>query len=105
MGGIFGRPLFQQGGAILDRDLIIIGVDVAKGHEPMAISTKFHKRRLQRGFNPHDLGEVDVSFKLFSRRGFNVERIQLRSVHHNHSGFFGLGGIDKQPFYHRKPSP
>ncbi len=102
---LFRRLLTQQGGAVFDRDLIIIGMDIAKRQKAVTIPAKVHECRLQRGFNPHDLGQVDVTFELFSGGGFNVERIQMRSVNNDHPGFFGVGGIDKQPLYHRKLSP
>src|SRR4051794_39535491 len=48
--------LAQQGFAIGLRDLIIIGMDFAEGQEAVAIAAIVDERRLQRRFDPGNLG-------------------------------------------------
>ena len=50
--GLLGHQPFAVG----DRDLIVVGVDFVEGQEAVAVATVLHERRLQRRFDPHDLG-------------------------------------------------
>ena len=43
------------------RDLVVVGVDLAERQEAVALAAIVDERRLERGFDPGDLGEVDVS--------------------------------------------
>src|SRR5690348_195946 len=54
----------KQRFAVGDGDLIIVGVDFAEGQEAVAIAAIFDKSRLQRGFDPGDLGQIDVAAQL-----------------------------------------
>src|SRR3546814_13362866 len=58
-GGMFG--LFaKQRVAVFLRNLVIIGVDLAKGEEAVAIAAIFDERRLQRRFDAGYLGQIDI---------------------------------------------
>ena len=86
---------FDQRLTVGDRDLIVIGVNLGKGQEPVAIATVVHEGRLQGRLHAGDLGQVDVSCKLTLVQGFKVEFFNLVSVDHNHAGFFRMCGIDE----------
>jgi hypothetical protein len=43
-----------------DRDLVVVGMDFAEGEEAVAVAAIFNESGLERGFDPGDLGEVDV---------------------------------------------
>jgi len=90
-----GTLFVQQRFAISHRDLIVIRVDFGKGKEAMAISAIVHKGRLQRGLHPRHLGQVDIPSQLTLVYRFKIEFFDLVSVHHDHAGFFSVGGIDK----------
>ena len=49
--------------AILDRDLVIVGMDFAERQKSVAIAAVVDERRLKGGFDPRDLGEIDVAFE------------------------------------------
>ena len=55
LGGVLGF-LAEQGFAIGLGDLVIIGVDFAEGQEAVAVSAIVDERRLERRFDPGDLG-------------------------------------------------
>jgi hypothetical protein len=48
-------------------------VDFAEGEEAVAVTAIFDERGLQRGFDPRDLGQVDVAAKLPPGGGLEVE--------------------------------
>src|SRR5204862_4344180 len=66
MGALVG---LDQGLTVGDRDLVIVGMDFAEGEEAVAIATIFDEGRLQRGFYPRDLREVDIAAQLFALGG------------------------------------
>ena len=47
---------------IFFRDLIIVGMDFAKGEETMPISTIVDKGSLQRGFDPRYFCQINIAF-------------------------------------------
>jgi len=98
-----GTLFFQQGFAVGNRNLIVIGVDFGEGQEAVAVSAVVHESRLQRRLDTGYLGEIDVSRKLAFVDGFKIEFLNLVSVHHDHPGFFGVGGIDKHLLDHDIP--
>ena len=57
-GSFFGEKAF----AVFLRNLVIVGMDFAKGKETMAVAAIIHKRRLKRRLNARHLGEVDIAF-------------------------------------------
>ena len=59
-----GALFIEQGFAVGDWDLIVIGVNFGKGQKAVPIAAVINKGRLQRGFNPRHFGQIDVSGKL-----------------------------------------
>ncbi len=47
---------FEQRFAIFLGDLVVVGVDLAEGEEAVAVATEIHEGRLQRRFDPCNLG-------------------------------------------------
>jgi hypothetical protein len=92
MGPLVG---FDQGLAIGDRDLVIIGMDFAEGQEAMAVAAVFDEGRLQRRLDPRDLGEIDVAAQLFALGGFEIKFFDAVAAHHHDPGLFRMGGIDQ----------
>ena len=92
---VIGALFLDQRLTVGDRDLIVIGVNLGKGQEPVAIATVIDKGRLQGRLHAGDLGQIDVSCKLALVQGFKVEFFNLVSVDHNHAGFFRMCGIDE----------
>ena len=66
----------------------------------MPVAAVIDKGRLQRGFDPCYLGQIDVAGKLPAVDGLEIELLDLVSVNHHHAGFLGVGGIDKQFLSH-----
>ena len=106
------RALFlKQRLTVGDGDLVIIGVDLGESEEPVAIATVIDKGRLERRLHPRDLGQIDVTLKLPLVYIFKVEFVDPVSVHHDHTGFFRVGGVDKHflchvfPLRHGRPCP
>jgi hypothetical protein len=58
------RLLGEQGLPIGDRNPVIVGMNLAERQETVAVAAVFDEGRLQGGFDPRDLGEVDVSLEL-----------------------------------------
>ena len=83
-----------------DRDLVVVGMDLAERQETVAIAAVFDERGLETGFYPDDLGEVDVAFELSLARRLDVEIFQPVTVQHHHAGFFRVRGIDQHAFGH-----
>ena len=95
LGAGIGALFLDQRLPVGHRDLVIIRVDFGKGQEAMAVSAIVHEGRLQRGFDPRHLGQVDVPGQLALVYGLEIEFFDLVSVDHDHPGFLGVGGVDK----------
>ncbi|WP_275973695.1 hypothetical protein [Bradyrhizobium sp. I71] len=78
-----------------DRDLIIVGMDFAEGEETVAIAAIFDEGGLERGFDPCDLGEVDIPAQLLALRGFEIKLFDAIAADHDDPGLFRVGGIDQ----------
>ena len=78
-----------------DRDLIIVGMDFAEGEEAVAIAAIFDEGGLERGFDPCDLGEVDVPAQLLALRGLEIKLFDAIAADHDDPGLFRVGGIDQ----------
>ncbi|WP_341510368.1 hypothetical protein [Bradyrhizobium sp. ISRA442] len=78
-----------------DRDLIVVGMDFAEGEEAVAVAAIFHKGGLERGFDPGDLGEVDISAQLLALRGLEIKLFDAIAADHDDPGLFRVGGIDQ----------
>ncbi|WP_271590832.1 hypothetical protein [Bradyrhizobium sp. CCBAU 53415] len=78
-----------------DRDLIIVGMNFAESEEAVAITAIFHEGGLERGFDPCDLGEVDVPAQLLALRGLEIKLFDAIAADHDDPGLFRVGGIDQ----------
>jgi hypothetical protein len=91
--GAFFR--FDQRLTVGDRDLVIVGMDFAEGKKAVAIAAIFHEGCLQRGFDPRDLGEIDVAPQLFALGGLEVKLFDAIAADHDNPGLFRVRGIDQ----------
>jgi len=78
-----------------DRDLIIVGMDFAEGEEAVAVAAIFDESGLERGFDPCDLGEVDIPAQLLALRGLEIKLFDAIAADHDDPGLFRVGGIDQ----------
>ncbi len=96
MGAFLGQQCIAVGGG----DLVIIGMDLCEGQEAVAIAAVIDKRRLQRGFDPRDLCQIDVSRNLPSVYGLEIKFLDLGSVDNDHPSLFGMGCVDQHFLCH-----
>nr|WP_283816633.1 hypothetical protein [Bradyrhizobium diazoefficiens] len=92
MGLFFG---LDQRLPVGDRDLVVVGMDFAEGEEAVAVATIFNESGLERGFDPCDLGEVDIPAQLLALRGLEVKLFDTIAADHDDPGLFRVGGIDQ----------
>nr|WP_309144858.1 hypothetical protein [Bradyrhizobium sp. CCGUVB14] len=92
MGLLFG---LDQRLPVGDRDLVIVGMDFAEGEEAVAVAAIFNESGLERGFDPCDLGEVDIPAQLLALRGLEVKLFDAIAADHDDPGLFRVGGIDQ----------
>jgi hypothetical protein len=78
-----------------NRDLVVVGMDFAEGEEAVAVAAIFNEGGLERGFDPCDLGEVDVPAQLLALRGLEVKLFYAIAADHDDPGLFRVGGIDQ----------
>jgi hypothetical protein len=78
-----------------DRDLVVVGMDFAEGEEAVAVAAIFDEGGLKRGFDPGDLGEVDIPAQLLALRGLEIKLFDAIAADHDNPGFFRVGGIDQ----------
>ncbi|WP_426406767.1 hypothetical protein [Bradyrhizobium ganzhouense] len=78
-----------------DRDLVIVGMDFAESEEAVAVAAIFNESGLKRGFDPCDLGEVDIPAQLLALRGLEVKLFDAIAADHDDPGLFRVGGIDQ----------
>ena len=92
MGALVG---LDQGLTIGDRNLIIIGVDLAEGEEAVAVAAILDEGRLQRRLYARDLGEIDVAAQLFALGGLEIKFFDAIAADHDNPGLFRVGSIDQ----------
>ncbi|WP_283848209.1 hypothetical protein [Bradyrhizobium sp. WSM471] len=92
MGLLFG---FDQRLPVGNRDLVIVGMDFAEGEEAVAVAAIFDESGLERGFDPCDLGEVDIPAQLLALRGLEIKLFDAIAADHDDPGLFRVGGIDQ----------
>jgi hypothetical protein len=85
------RP--QQRLTIRYRNLVIVGMDFAKGQEAVAIASIFDEGGLQRWLDPRYAGEIDISAKLFLILGLEIEFFNPIAASHNDTRFLRVGGV------------
>jgi len=78
-----------------DRDLVVVGMDFAEGEEAVAVAAIFDEGGLKRGFDPGDLGEVDIPAQLLALRGLEIKLFDAIAADHDDPGLFRVGGIDQ----------
>jgi hypothetical protein len=78
-----------------NRDLVVVGMDFAEGEEAVAVAAIFDEGGLERGFDPGDLGEVDISTQLLALRGLEIKLFDAIAADHDDPGLFRVGGIDQ----------
>ncbi len=102
---LIGRSLFgggfQQRFAVCLGQLIIVGMDFGKGEEAVAITAIFDKCGLERGLYARDLGQIDISSKLFSSFCLEIEIVNLLIRHDGDPGLFRMGRVDQHEFAHQ----
>ena len=95
-----GYLLGRAGGRFLQhlpiglRNLGVIGVNFAKGQEPVPFAAIVDEGRLQRRLNPRHLGEIDIASELFAVLALEIEFFNASSVDHHHTRLFGVRGVD-----------
>ena len=89
------RFLGEQCLPVGDRDLIVVRVDFGEGQEAVAVAAVIDEGRLQRRFDPGDLGEIDVTAKLLAVGAFEVEFLDPVATQNDHPGFFRVGRVDE----------
>src|SRR5204862_489486 len=92
MGAFVG---LDQGLAIGNRDLVIVGMNFAERQKAMAIAAVFDKGGLQRRLYARDLGEVDIAAQLFALGGLKIKFFDAIAADYDHPGLFRMGGIDQ----------
>ncbi|WP_283809854.1 hypothetical protein [Bradyrhizobium sp. MOS003] len=80
---------------VCDRDLIIVWMDFAEGEEAVAVAAIFDEGGLERGFDPCDLGEVDIPAQLLALRGLEIKLFDAIAADHDDPGLLRVGGIDQ----------
>ncbi|WP_283812203.1 hypothetical protein [Bradyrhizobium stylosanthis] len=78
-----------------NRDLVVVGMDFAEGEEAVAVAAIFNESGLQGGFDPCDLGEIDVPAQLLALRGLEIKLFDAIAADHDDPGLFRVGGIDQ----------
>ncbi|WP_407183404.1 hypothetical protein [Bradyrhizobium centrosematis] len=78
-----------------NRDLIVVGMDFAEGEEAVAVAAIFDEGCLERGFDPRDLGEINVPAQLLALCGLEIKLFDAIAADHDDPGLFRVGGIDQ----------
>ena len=78
-----------------NRDLVVVGMDFAEGEEAVAVAAIFDEGGLERGFDPCDLGEVDIPAQLLALRGLEIKLFDAIAADHDDPGLLRVGGIDQ----------
>src|SRR3546814_159201 len=81
--------------AVFLRNLVIIGVDLAKGEEAVAIAAIFDERRLQRRFDAGYLGQIDIALELLVLGGLEIKLLDSVSLGDGDPGFFPVPRVDQ----------
>jgi len=87
--------LVDQGLAVGDRNLVIVGMDFAEGEKAVAVAAVIDEGRLQRRLDPRDLGQIDVAAELFTVGGLEVEFLDSVAAQNHHPGLLRVGRIDE----------
>ena len=99
LAGFLGLHL-QQALPVGDRDLVVVGMDLAEGEEAVAVAAVFHEGGLEARLYPHHLGEVDVALQRLAGGCLEVELLEPVAIQHHHAGFFRVGCVDQHALGH-----
>lgn len=97
MGALLG---FDQRLPIGHRDLVVVGMDFAERQKAVAIAAVFDEGGLERGFDPGDFGEVDITAELLALGGLEIKFFNAIAADHHDPGLFRMGGIDQHLVWH-----
>ena len=92
MGALVG---FDQCLTVGDGNLVVVGMNFAEGEKTVTVAAIFYEGCLQRGFNPRDLGQIDIAAQLFALRSLEVKLFDAIAADHDNPGLLRVGGIDK----------
>jgi len=97
---LLGLPMgafirFDQGLAIGDRNLIIVGMNFAEGQKAVAVAAVLDEGCLQRRLYAGDFGEIDVAAQLLALGGLEIKFFDAIAADHNDPGLFRVGGVDQ----------
>jgi hypothetical protein len=92
MGALVG---LDQRLTVGDRYLVVVGMDFAEGEEAVAVAAIFDEGRLQRRLYTGDLGEIDVTAKLFALRGLEIKLFDAIAANDDDPGLLRVGSIDQ----------
>ena len=92
--------LSQQSLAVFFGDLIIIGVNFAKGQKAMPVAAEIDECSLQAWFYSGYLSKIDIAFDLLVFSRFKVKFINSIAFEHRHPGFFRVARIDQHARCH-----
>ena len=97
----FERLLFvNQGFPVIDRDLIVVGMDFAEGQEAVPVAAEIDECRLQRRLYPRYFREIDVAFDLFFECCLDVVFVETGTGCNNDANFFSMCAVNKHALRH-----
>src|SRR3546814_19624002 len=83
------RPLLaEQGLTVLDRDPVVVGMDLREGQEAVAVAAVLDEGCLERRFEPGDPGEVDATLELLLGGGLAVAVLEAVPVDNHDPSLF-----------------
>src|SRR5690606_33853266 len=94
------RLLLDQRFTIRDGELVIVGMNFVEGEKAVAITAIFHKGRLQRGFDPGHLCEIDIAFKLFFRNRLVIKFFKTGTFYYYDACLFLVRRVDQHTRSH-----
>jgi len=100
LGGLRRAVVLKGGAPVGDRDAVVIGMDFAEGEEAVAVAAIFDEGRLERGFDPRHLGEVNIAFDLFFSRCLEIEFFEAMAVENDDPGLFRVRRVDEHALCH-----
>ena len=100
LAGLLFRLLFEQRLPVGDRNLVVVGMDLVKGEETVAVAVIVDEGGLQRGFDPRDLRQIDVALQKGLVGGLEVELFELVAIDDDDPRFLRVGRVDKHALCH-----
>ena len=96
---VFFRVFFflflDQGQAVGDGNLVIVGMDFGKGQKAMAIAAILHERRLERGLHSGYFCQINIAFEGLARGALEIKLFNAVATCHHNAGFLALAGVDE----------